>query len=48
MRRRQFATLGMVGAGLLAFATVSRAQQPQKLRASGGFGTADRPDLQRR
>ena len=35
MRRRQFATLGVAGAGLLAFRTSSRAQQPSNLPRIG-------------
>ena len=35
MRRRQFATLGVAGAALLAFSKSSRAQPPQKLPRIG-------------
>jgi putative tryptophan/tyrosine transport system substrate-binding protein len=35
MRRRQFATLGVAGAGLLVLRTNSRAQQPSKLPRIG-------------
>ena len=48
MRRRQFATLGVAGAALLAFPKSSRAQQPQKLPRIGWLSPGYSTGIRRR
>ena len=48
MRRREFATLGVAAAALLAFPKPSHPSNRRSCRGSAGSGTGDRPDPQRR
>ena len=47
VRRRQFATLGVAGAALLAFSKSSRAQPPQKLPRIGWMWPGDSTGIRR-